>query len=500
MSNLFQELQPIIDKSNAYNMAIALFSWDNETKAPKGAIDNTAKAMGILSMEAYHLMINDKVKGLLTKLNTPEEQKELSLNEKAIVKELKKSFDDMEKIPPEELEAFINLTTKAGHIWEDAKNTNNYLAFKDTLAEILRYSKKFAVYCKKENQSEYDYYLNENEEGFTAAICDDFFAKLKDSLVPFMKKVHAKNDLIRDDFLARSFDIEKQHQLCDMLADHIGFNRHYGITGETEHPFTLSLHNKDVRFTNHFHENMFISAVFSAIHEGGHALYEQGVADELSGTPVGGGATTAMHESQSRLYENNLARSKEFWIPLWDKVVALFPEQLSDVTLDEFYHAMNKSQPSLIRTEADELTYALHIMIRYELERMLFSGAITVEELPEKWNAMYHEYLGVTPTTDTEGVLQDVHWTGGFGYFPSYAIGSAISAQIMTAMKKSLNVDELLTNGDLMPIRNYLKEHVHQYGGTKTSDEMLKEMTGEGFNPQYFIDYIIEKYTKIYDL
>ena len=245
---------------------------------------------------------------------------------------------------------------------------------------------------------------------------------------------------------------------------------------------------------------MLISAIFSAIHEGGHALYEQGVADELSGTPVGGGATTAMHESQSRLYENNLARTKEFWIPLWDKVVALFPEQLADVTLDEFYRGINKSTTGLIRTEADELTYALHIMIRYEIERMLFQGKLTVKELPQKWNAMYQEYLGVTPNTDTEGALQDIHWTGGFGYFPSYAIGSAISAQMMTAMEKALPVDELLSKGDLMPIRNYLKEHVHQYGGTKTSDEMLKEMTGEGFNPQYFIDYIIEKYTRIYDL
>ena len=498
MSKLFEQLQPILEKENAYSMAMALFSWDNATQAPKGAINNTANAMGILSMESYNLMINDHVKELLNQLATPAEQELLTFNEKAIVKECKKSLDDLEKIPPEEYQAFVTLITQANPIWEKAKNTNDYSYFKDTLDQVLMYSKKFANYCKKEGQSEYDYHLNENEEGFTTSMCDEFFQKLKESLIPLMRQVHAKKDQIRVDFMSRSFDIEKQHELCDMLADHIGFDRNYGITGETEHPFTLSLHNKDVRFTNHFHENAFVSAIFSAIHEGGHALYEMGVSDDISLSPVGGGATTAMHESQSRLYENNLARSKEFWIPLWDKVVALFPDQLSDVTLDEFILAINKSEPSLIRTEADELTYAFHVMVRYELERMLFNGDVTVDTLPQKWNDLYEEYLGVRPENDTTGVLQDMHWTSGFGYFPSYAIGSAISAQIMNSMKKVLPVDELLTKGDLMPIREYLKEHVHQYGRTKTSEEMLLEMTGEKFNPQYFVDYLTEKYTRLF--
>lgn len=208
-----------------------------------------------------------------------------------------------------------------------------------------------------------------------------------------------------------------------------------------------------------------------------------------------------MHESQSRFYENNLGRSRVFWKPIYPKVQELFPRQLGGVTLEEFYRAINKSVPSLIRTEADELTYPFHVMIRYEIEKMIFQGEVSVEELPAVWNRKYREYLGVVPDSDTVGILQDMHWAGGdFGYFPSYALGSAIAAQIYHHIKTVMPLEEYLEKGDLAPVREYLKEHIHRYGGAKNTQELLLAMTGEVFNPDYYIGYLTEKYTELYQL
>jgi len=497
MSKLFEKLEKINEREAAYDAALTLLQYDNETQAPIGAIENTSKIIGILSMEAYNLIVNDEVKNLLIELN---EEKDLNEKQRKIVEKMKKEFDDMEKIPPNEYQEFTELVTKASSSWSDAKDKKDFKIFEEDLRNILVFQKKFAGYCKKENQGDYDYYLNENDEGFGVKECDEFFLKMKETIVPLMKEIKDKNDDIRDDFLYRSYDIGQQKEFCDMIAKYIGFDSEYGITGETEHPFTTSLHNKDVRFTNHFHENQFMSACFSAIHEGGHALFEMGVSDEYAMTPLGQIDSMAIHESQSRLYENNIGRSIEFWTPIWPSTVEMFPEQLSDVTLEEFIKAINKSYPSLIRTEADELTYSLHILIRYEIEKMMMDGSVDVSELPKIWNEKYEEYLGVVPKDDSEGVLQDIHWTSGVGYFPSYSVGSAISAQIMHQMKKDIDVNELLLKGDMDVIRNYLKDNVHQYGSYKKPKEVLKDLTGEEFNPQYYIDYLSEKYRKLYNI
>ncbi|MDE7299333.1 MAG: carboxypeptidase M32, partial [Lachnospiraceae bacterium] len=278
-----------------------------------------------------------------------------------------------------------------------------------------------------------------------------------------------------------------------------GFDFEHGILAESAHPFTTNLHNADVRITNHFYENNLESAIFSVIHEGGHALYELGVDDELTLTPVGGGTSMGVHESQSRFYENVLGRSEAFWKPLFPKLKETWPEQLADVGLSDFILGINKAEPGPIRTEADELTYPLHIMIRYEIEKQLISGEIEIDELPGIWNEKYREYLGVTPKNDREGVLQDVHWSGGsFGYFPSYAIGNAVAAQIYSFMHREIKVGECLENSDLAPIREYLRKHIHRYGSTKNMNELLSEMTGEQLNVDYYIDYLTEKYTKLY--
>lgn len=499
MSELFEQLKPYIERSEALGSALTLFSWDNETLAPSAASENTSKLIGTLASEQYNVMINDTVSGLLKQLSSAQEQEKLTELEKAIVKKWKKVFDNMEKIPPEEYRANSELLARAGAIWADAKENNDFAAFAPTLKEIISYQKKFAEYTKKPGMSLYDTLLNEYEEGVLTSQLDEFFGKLRAAIVPLLKKVTAQNDRINKDYNTRHYPADTQRNFCRFLAGYIGFDFTRGAIAESAHPFTTNLHNKDVRITNHFYENNLESAMFSVIHEGGHALYEMGVADELTLTPVGGGTSMGVHESQSRFYENVLGRSEAFWKPLFGRLKETYPEQLADVSLEQFILGINKAEPGPIRTEADELTYPLHIMVRYEIEKLLMEDKITVEELPRVWNEKYQEYLGITPKNDREGVLQDVHWSGGmFGYFPSYAIGNAVAAQLFHYMHKEVPVKECLESQNLSPILDYLRKNIHRYGSTKNMNELLMEATGEPLNADYYIDYLTEKYTSLY--
>lgn len=499
MSDLFEKLRPHLERRFALENALTLYGWDNETLAPKEAMENTAQIIGVLSSESYRALVNDEVRGLLKALNEPKEFDSLSGLEQCIVKKLTKNFDRMEKIPANEYRAYSELVAKASPIWANAKANDDFAAFAPTLKEIIAYQKKFAGYTKKPDMSLYDAMLDENEEGILTKELNVFFAKIKESVIPLLKKVVAQNSQVDKSYNSRNYPIDKQKEFCRFLAEYIGFDFNRGVLAESAHPFTTNLHNHDVRITNHFHEDNLESAMFSVIHEGGHALYEMGVDDAITLTPVGGGTSMGVHESQSRFYENVLGRSEAFWKPLFEKLKSTYPEQLSDVTLDQFIRGINKAEPGPIRTEADELTYPLHIIIRYEVEKMLMEDMITVDDLPRIWNEKYEEYLGITPKNDAEGVLQDVHWSGGmFGYFPSYAIGNAVAAQIYAYMHNEVNVRECLENGNLMPIREYLREHIHCFGSTKNMNELLTAMTGEPLNADYYTQYLTEKYTKLY--
>lgn len=501
MSKRFDQLKPYLDKAHAYNLALTMISWDNSTIAPPQAIELTSKAVGLLSGEHYHTLINEDVKNLLEALSDPQEQASLTFSEKGIVKNLTKEFRLLAAIPPEEFQAYQTLLAKAYPVWEKAKAENDYASYAPVLEQIIHFRKKFAAYQQKEGQKLYDVLLDEFEEGFTVEILDPFFAKLREALVPLVQQIREKEDFISDDFLHQSFEIPVQKEFCHFLAEYIGFDFNRGIMGESEHPFTTELHNHDVRITNHYSENSLDGAIFSVIHEGGHALYEMGIDDEITGTPIGHGTSMGMHESQSRLYENNIGRSPEFWEPLYGKLQEAFPAQLASVTFDQFCRAINHAKPSLIRTEADELTYPFHVMIRYEIEKLIIEGSVDTASLPALWNQKYQEYLGVLPPTDTEGILQDMHWAGGdFGYFPSYVLGSAIAAQIFHHLETVMPVKQYLKEGNMTPIREYLNAQVHRFGGAKNTQEILQDMTGESFNPDYYISYLTRKYSDLYQL
>jgi carboxypeptidase Taq len=501
MSKAFEELMPYLDKSMALQTARSLFEWDEQTMAPFEAADYTSKVIGIISDEYMKCLINDDVRKLIKKLKDEARQDKLTDKEKAIIKELDKTFEQLESIPPDEYRAFNELTSISNRAWAKAKKDNDYQVFAPHFKKIIEYKKKFASYRAKKGQSPYEVLLKDYEECLGIKELDIFFDKIKQEIVPLLKQVSKKSDTIDKTYNFLNYDIDKQKEFCKYLSGYIGFDFNKGVIAQSAHPFTLQLHNHDVRITNKYIENNLESAMFSIIHETGHALYEMNIDDSLTQTLAGTGTSMGMHESQSRFYENIIGRSKAFWTPIYDKLVDTYPENLKNITLDHFIKGINKSEPSLIRTEADELSYPLHIIIRYEIEKMIFADEVDVDKLPELWNEKYQEYLGITPTNDADGILQDTHWSfGEFGYFPSYAIGSAIASQLYAKIVEVMPVEEYLEEGNLTPIREFLRDNIHKYGTSKNTNQLLKDVTDEEFNADYYVNYLKDKYEKLYEL
>ena len=332
------------------------------------------------------------------------------------------------------------------------------------------------------------------------ATLDGFFAQLRAVIVPLVRAISEKKQPDTA-FLQQSYPIERQKVFAKYLMDTIGLDPNRCTIAESEHPFTCGFNNADVRITTHYHEFQPTFAMYSTIHEGGHALYELNVEDAYNHTCLTGGASMGIHESQSRFYENIIGRSLEFVELIFPKMQEIFPEQLKGVTAWDLYRAVNKAEPSLVRTESDELTYAMHIMIRYEIEKQLISGSLEVRDVPAAWNALYKEYLGVDVPSDTLGCLQDSHWSGGsIGYFPSYALGSAYGAQMKHVMESQIGpVGELIATGEIGTITAWLREHIHRFGCFKKPDAIFEDACGK-FDPKFFADYLTEKYTEIYGL
>ncbi|MDF2944060.1 MAG: ypwA [Herbinix sp.] len=501
MSKTFEKLQPYLDKSMALQTARNLFEWDDQTTAPFEAAEYTSKVIGILSDEYMKSMVNDDVRKLLKKLQEDKEQEELTETEKAIVKELGKTYEQLESIPPEEYRAFSELTSVSSRRWAKAKKDNKFDDFAPYLKKVIEFKKKFAGYRAKKDKTPYEILLGDYDECFMMKELDTFFDRVKAEIIPLLKEVAKKSETIDKSYNYLNYDIEKQKEFCKYLSGYVGFDFNRGVIAESAHPFTLQLHNHDVRITDRYMEDNLESAMFSIIHESGHAIYEMNIDDAITQTLVGGGASMGMHESQSRFYENIIGRSKSFWEPIYGKLVDTYPDNLKNIDLDHFIKGINKAAPNLIRTEADELSYSIHIIVRYEIEKMIFNDEVAVEELPEIWNKKYQEYMGITPSSDAEGILQDTHWSWGeFGYFPSYAIGTAVASQIHACIMEKMPLDDYLKEGNLIPIREFLRDYIHKYGAVKNTNQILQEVCGEEFNVEYYVNYLKEKYTKLYGL
>ncbi len=489
----FREIQ---QKQKSFGYVLNIVGWDSATEAPTEAFPRRAKMLAFISGELFKLGVSKEyqevVNGLFEKLD------ELDDSVQREVKKAKKALDKLTKIPEKEFVEYQTLVGLSQRLWEDAKAQNNWDMFKGNLEKLVEFNRKFITYFDTDKEA-YDVLLDDYEEGMNMVKYDEFFDTLKRDLVPFVRRVLKEGKSLEKDFTLDFFEAEKQKEFCEYLIDVLDFDRKRGLMKESVHPFTWNTHPSDVRFTTRYLENFVFSSIFAAIHELGHATYEQQIDEKWNDTGLNGGTSMGVHESQSRFYENVIGRSKEFWQVHYPEFKKLFPKQLEDITLDDFYRATNKVEASFVRVEADELTYPMHIMIRYEIERMLFSNEIEVDDLPRVWNEKMVEYLGIEPKDYAEGVLQDVHWSAGlFGYFPTYALGSAYASQFYYTMIKEIDVDELVRTNQIKEINNWLKEKIHQFGSSKTPEELLLEVTGEEFNPKYYVKYLIEKYSKLY--
>jgi carboxypeptidase Taq len=491
-----EKLRALQKEMKAYTYALQVLSWDSATEAPDHAFDIRAELSGVLSKRVFQLSTSQEYQDVVNDLYDRIDS--LSPLEQREVKELKKELDRTIKIPEDLFVEYSVLVDNTQKLWEQAKKEDNYELFKPNLARIIELKKAFIDHFDLDMEP-YNVLLDDFEEGFTMEMYDAFFDTLRRDLVPFVKDVLENKKAFNDAFITDHYDRESQKEFSEYLMDVFAFDRTRGLLKESVHPFTWNTHPGDVRLTTRYLEDYMFSSIFATIHELGHATYEQQINPELTFTALSGGTSMGIHESQSRFYENIIGRSKEFWQVHYGKLKSVFPKQLGGVTLEDFVKGINNPSASFIRVEADELTYPLHIMIRYELERDLFSGKLNVDGLPEAWNKKYTDYLGITPKTDEEGVLQDVHWSAGlFGYFPTYALGTAYSCQIYYAMKKELDLEDVIADDNIKKVNEWLKDKIHVFGKTKSPNELILEVTGEPFDAKYYVQFLKEKYTELF--
>ncbi len=497
LAQAITKLDALQRKMFAYNHAMGVLYYDGATAAPAGSAANRGETMAVLSEAEYLMATGPEMIDLLDFLYAHND--ELTQKQRRIVEMLRKDLAELRCIPQEEYAAASKLMAESTAAWHEAKPRSDFSIFAPYLEKVIETKKRFAHYVKPDIDP-YEYYLDTYEPGLTRRKCDEFFAALRARVVPLLRRVQAARQ-VDASFLTGDFPLEAQRKLSDELMEIMRIDRSFCSIGETEHPFTTNFTKRDVRITTHYYPDNAVSSMYSVIHEGGHALYELHTADEDMYNGLGSGVSMGIHESQSRFYENLVGRSRGFVTFLAPRLRALFPQQLGGVSDDALYRAVNRCEASLVRTEADELTYSLHIMVRYEIEKKLFADEISVAEIPQEWNRLYQEYLGVTPSCDRDGCLQDSHWSdGSFGYFPSYALGSAYGAQMLARMRETVDVDACEKNGDLAPINAWLCEHIWQYGCLYKPAELLERVFETPFDPKYYLDYLETKFTEIYGL
>lgn len=496
-----KEFKQYLKKMKSYEEAVGLIYWDMRTGAPKKGIAARSEVVGELSGELFRMAVSDRMGEFLDYFSRPEVNEKLNRIERRIVSECAKEYERSKKIPPDLHQAYVVLTSQAESAWEEAKHKSDFPGFQPYLEKIVDMNLQFIDLWGYEGHK-YNTLLDMYEPGMTVAKLDEVFGALREKVVPLLSAIQESPNRPDTSFLRQTFDKEKQKKFSLYILEQMGYDFEAGRLDETVHPFATGLNPGDVRITTRYLSDDVNSALFGTIHEGGHALYEQNISEELLGTPLCTGTSMGIHESQSRFWENMVGRSRPFWSRYYTDLQNNYPGQFGSVSVEQFYRATNEVKPSLIRIEADELTYNLHIMVRYEIEKALFSGAVRVAELPEVWNAKYKEYLGVEPQNNGEGVLQDVHWSGGaFGYFPSYALGNMYAAQIARTLRRELSdVDGLIASGQLLPIKDWLSGKIYQYGKSLTPTEIITQVTGEELNPEYLVQYLTEKYSDIYGL
>jgi len=480
--------------------ASAVLGWDQLVNMPEGAAEDRGEQIATIEKILHNKSTSDEVGKLLDDLSDHGKSLQPDSDDARLIKVAKRDFDKQTKVPADFVAEFARESTVAQSVWEKAKGASDFALFRPNLEKLIALRRQYADFFKPWDHV-YDPLLDDFEPGMKTKDVQDIFDRLKPEQVKLIKAISEQEEVDRS-FLSLDFPEKLQWQFGEEVITEFGYDWKHGRQDKSAHPFTTSFGINDVRITTRVRENYLPTAMFGTFHECGHALYELGIAQNLNRSPLADGASMAVHESQSRMWENLVGRSKPFWKRFYPRLQALFPTQLGNVKLDDFYRGINAVQPSLIRVEADEATYNLHIMLRLEMEIALMEGSMQAKEAPEAWNAKFEEYLGITPPDDAHGVLQDVHWSfGGFGYFPTYALGNLVSVQLWERLSADLeDIDGRIEKGDFGAILSWLRENVHVHGAKFEPQELVEKVTGSKISPDPYIRYLTEKYSDIYNL
>lgn len=480
---------------NALRAAIAIMDWDQQTYMPRGGAEARAEHVGILSRMEHEMLTADATGSLLDRAKSEVDGDD----DAAVLRVVKREFDLKTKLPSDLVAEKTRLAAIAHEDWVKARAENDFKGFAPTLERMFEIARQEAEHLGYKD-SIYDALLDQYEEGATAADARAMFDTLKPRNVALVKAIQERGRPVDDSALYGTWDEAKQRQFTEKIVSAIGFDFGRGRQDTAPHPFCTGWSVGDIRLTTRF-KDYIGSAIFGSLHEAGHGMYEQGSPAAWDRTPLAGGVSLGIHESQSRTWENIVGRSKAFWSRFLPDLQALFPS-LASFDLDGWYRSINKVQPSFIRVEADEVTYNLHVLVRFEIECDVLTGKLAVKDMPDAWNAKYTEYLGITPKTDSEGCLQDVHWSmGSIGYFPTYSMGNLLSYQFWAQLQKDLgDTDALIASGNFAPILGWLQEKIYRQGRKFTPKDLVLRVTGKPMGADDYLSGLEAKYKAIYEL
>ncbi len=495
--NKLKAFRKLVADMQASSSISYTLDWDQSTYMPETATESRAWQKSFLARYSHNILVSRKMLGLINYLEEETNRTKLTKDEEALLKEILNQYQREKNVPGSLVQALARRVVKAHDVWAKATDFNT---FAPALEKIVSIQREIAEHAGS-YRSPYDALLERYEPGMTAEKLDKLFGKLREELIPIIKAIKA---LPKPDtsFLCKQYDHDKQMNFSKDLLKHIGFDFNRGRLDEATTPFSHGILTNDVRLTTSISlENIFYT-IANTLHEGGHGLYDQGFDPSLEQTPLFDASSLGMHESQSRLYEATIGQGFPFWKFYFPKLQEQFPENLKNTTLEEFYKGINAVAPSFTWGDSDEVTYSLHVMVRYEIAKSLIEGTLDVKDVPKAWNEKMKEYLEITPSKDTEGPLQNSHWSDGdFGYFPTYILGNLYAAQIYNTLKKEIpDIEEQIAKGNMTILREWLREKIHKYGKTESSDEIMRRVTGESLNIKHYINYLKDKYGKLYNI
>jgi carboxypeptidase Taq len=501
MATKHESLLKKVYEINDLNKALSLLSWDKEVNMPPGGITGRVQQMTTLSRLIHQMTtsaeMGDLIEGAAAELNSAD----YDSNEASLIRELRRSYEDATKLPEEFVVRVTEVSGQAHGFWVKARASNEFAVFQPWLEQIVELCQEQAELYGYEDEK-YDALLDKYERAMKTAEVRAIFDAVKAALVPLREAIEERGTAVNDSFLHQHYEIDKQQQFARYIATAIGYDFSRGHLGTVVHPFATSFSRDDARITTRWNPDFLNPALFGTLHESGHAMYEQGTHPDLARTPLARGTSLGIHESQSRMMENMVGRNRGFWQTHFPVLQAMFPEQLHQHSAEDFYRAINKTMPSFIRVEADELTYNFHIILRFELEQAMLNGDLLAKDLPTAWNDKFQALLGIIPPTDTQGCLQDVHWSRVyFGYFPTYALGNLYAAQLFeTAVAQTPAITEELNQGKTTSLVTWMRQNIHQHGKKYTPRELILRATGQPLSHEPFMRYVTQKFSDIYGL